>query len=108
DQRLTERVQMPRRAGTGLEGDTGSGYTGRFGRIDERIDPNRAGKPVGRSLARRLRTASFDLHAMTPVEVDRRTGGRFPRESQLVAELRGRSGRLRAMAQHQESNDNQE
>src|SRR5207248_5485593 len=34
----------------------------RFGRIEQRINPNCAGKPIDRSLARRPRTISFDVH----------------------------------------------
>src|SRR5213075_1330864 len=62
DQRLTKRMRVPCRAGAGLEGDVAATDTRRFGRLKQRIDAHLPGEPFGRALARRLRTASFDVH----------------------------------------------
>ena len=66
DQGLAERMGVPGRARAGLEGDASAGHARRVGRAEQRIDPHRAGEPVGRPLAGRLRTASLDLHCMPP------------------------------------------
>ena len=45
DQGLSERVGVPRRPGTGLEGNAAGSHASWFGRLEERIDPDRAGGP---------------------------------------------------------------
>jgi len=45
DERLSERVRVPRRPRTRLERYAGALYKGRIGRLEERINPNRAGEP---------------------------------------------------------------
>ena len=54
DQRLAQRVRVPRGPGARLEGDAGAGDARRIGRLEQRIDPNRAGEPIRRPLAGRL------------------------------------------------------
>ena len=54
DQRLTERMRVPGGAGAGLERDAGAANAGRIGRAEQRIDADRAGELVRRSLAGRL------------------------------------------------------
>ena len=49
---------------------------GRGGRVEQRIDPHRAGEPIRRSLAGRLRAASFDLHLFAPCAPPGQTLGR--------------------------------
>jgi len=61
-QGLTERMCMPCRTGTGLEGDTGAESARRSGRIEQGVDTPRAGKILCRSFAGRLRATSFDVH----------------------------------------------
>src|SRR5207247_8969159 len=58
DQGLTERVRVPRRSRTGLEGDARTGRPGRVRRIEQGIDADRAGEPLRRSLAGLLRAAA--------------------------------------------------
>src|SRR6185436_10048794 len=62
NQRLTERVRVPRRARAGFESDARATHARGVSPIEQWIDANRAGEPVGRSLAGRLRSASFDVH----------------------------------------------
>src|SRR5205085_7413117 len=64
DQGLAERVRVPRGPGTRLESDAGPAHAARFGRVEERVDPNRAGEPIARTLAGRPGTASFDVHGL--------------------------------------------
>src|SRR5712691_9597694 len=66
DQSLTERMRMPGAAGTRLECDVAATYARRIGRLEQRIDADRAGEIFRRSLAGRLRTASRDLHRSIP------------------------------------------
>ena len=54
DQRLTEWMGMPCRAGAGLEGDAGAPSTCRVGRLEQRVDADGAGEIVRRALTRRL------------------------------------------------------
>jgi hypothetical protein len=49
DQRLTERVRVPGRAGTGLERDLAGADAGRLRRLEHRIDPDRPSEPVFRA-----------------------------------------------------------
>ena len=51
DQGLAERVGVPGGAGTGLEGDAGTGDAGWGGGLEEGIDAYGAGEPVGGSFA---------------------------------------------------------
>ena len=62
DQRLAERVRVPGRARARLECDQGAGDASRIGRAEQRIDTNRAGKPVDGAFARWLCAAAFDVH----------------------------------------------
>ena len=64
DQRLAERMGVPCRARARLERDVGPGDAGRFGRVEQRVDPNRAGEPICRPLAGWLRADAFDLHGI--------------------------------------------
>ena len=63
DQRLAERMRVPGGARAGLEGDAGAADARRVRRLEQRIDAHRAGEPLRRSLAGRLRAASLDFHA---------------------------------------------
>src|SRR5208337_2412517 len=63
DQDLAERMRMPGGAGAGLERHGVAGPPRGRARREQGVDPHRAGAPRRRSLARRLRTASFDLHS---------------------------------------------
>lgn len=47
DQRLTERMGVPRSTSSRLEGDAGTGGAGRSFGLEQRVDAHRAGKPVG-------------------------------------------------------------
>src|SRR6185437_390441 len=49
-ERLSQRVRVPRRAGTRLEGDAGAHGACRIGRLKERVNAYGAGEPVDRSL----------------------------------------------------------
>jgi hypothetical protein len=55
DESLTERMCMPRRPRTRLEGDASALNKRRIGRLKKRIDTYCAGEPLRRSLDRRLR-----------------------------------------------------
>ncbi len=62
DQGLAQRVGVPGGPGSRLEGDRGAGCARRSGGLEQRIDPHRAGEPVGRSSAGRAGTTSGDVH----------------------------------------------
>src|SRR5215213_5027127 len=62
DQRLAERMRVPRGPRAGLEGDLRTAYARGIRRTEQRIDPDDSGEPVSRALARRLRPATGDLH----------------------------------------------
>ena len=49
DESLTERMGMPSGTGARFEGDAGTRNKSGIGRLKERIDPHRAGEPVGRT-----------------------------------------------------------
>src|SRR3954454_1667646 len=66
DQRLPERVRVPRGARAGLEGDDRAADTGRLASLKWRVDAYRTGKIFGGTLGRRLRTISCDLHGGCP------------------------------------------
>ena len=51
NQRLTQRMRMPRSAGAWLERDAGTGYTGRLRRAEQAVNPHPAGKVVFRAFA---------------------------------------------------------
>jgi hypothetical protein len=63
DQRLAERVGVPCGSGARFEGDACSLNQCGLGGLEERIDTNCAGEPIGRSFGGGLRAAAFDLHA---------------------------------------------
>ena len=67
DQRLPERVRVPRRARARLERDARARHARRVWRLEQRVDADRAGEPVRRSFARRLRTDSLDFHGGHPL-----------------------------------------
>src|SRR6266480_2638911 len=54
DQRLTERMGVPRSASTRFEGDTCATNTCRFWCLEQRINANYAGKPISWPFARRV------------------------------------------------------
>lgn len=62
DERLTERMRVPCGTCARFEGNAGALNKGRIGRLKERIDPHGTSEPVRRSLGRRLRANSFDVH----------------------------------------------
>src|SRR5205823_117268 len=62
DESLTERMRMPRSPRTRLESDAGALNQCWIGRLKERIDTYRTGEPLCRSLDRRLRANSLDVH----------------------------------------------
>src|SRR4029077_17158209 len=61
-QRLTEGMRMPGRARTRLERDACATNTRWFGWLEQRINANCAGEPIGWSFGGTLRTRSFYLH----------------------------------------------
>src|SRR5689334_17421898 len=69
DQRLAERMRVPRGACAWLEGHGRTGSSGGRGRLKQRIDTDRAGKPVTGSFRGRLRTCSSDFHGEVPFNV---------------------------------------
>src|SRR4051812_37703409 len=54
DEGLPQRVGVPRGPGAGLECNARTGRTGRGVGLEEWVDADRAGEPVGRPLVRRL------------------------------------------------------
>jgi hypothetical protein len=62
DQGLAERVRVLGSPGAGLERHTGTGRARRVSCLKQRIDADRAGEPLGRARAGRLRAASPDVH----------------------------------------------
>src|ERR1700733_11888291 len=61
-ERLAERMSVPRGARAGLEGDRGALDDGGLGRLEERVDADGAGEPVGWTLGGWLRADAFDFH----------------------------------------------
>src|SRR5665213_3337626 len=51
EQRLPERMRVPRGSGAGLERDAGADRARGIRRREQRIDAHRAGEPVGRTFA---------------------------------------------------------
>ena len=66
DQRLAQRMGVPRGARARLEGDAGAGDPGGIGRAEQRIDPHRAGETVLRTFAGGLGSYSLDVHLPSP------------------------------------------
>src|SRR5215204_3281852 len=66
DQRLAERMGVPIAARARLESDGGSRCTRRLARLEQWVDADRAGEPVGRSAVGRLHAVAFDLHGSFP------------------------------------------
>src|ERR1700693_873600 len=62
DEGLAQRMSVPGGTRARLESDAGPLRQCRIGRLKKRIDTYRAGKPLGRALARRLRANSLDVH----------------------------------------------
>src|SRR4029077_10398722 len=67
DQRLTEWMRMPGSARTRLESHAGATNTRRFGWLEQRINANSTGKPIGLSFGGTLRTRSFYFHLRSPI-----------------------------------------
>src|SRR5262245_36500306 len=55
-------MRMPRGASAGFERDASSGGSGWLPGLEQRVNADRAGKPIRWPLAGRLRTNSFDFH----------------------------------------------
>ena len=68
DQRLPERMRVPRRAGARLERHGCARDACRSRRLKQRIDPHRAGKPIGRTFAGRLRTTRV-ISMASPLQI---------------------------------------
>jgi len=66
DQCLAERVRVPRGARAGLEGDVPAVDAPGRGRLEQWINADGTGEPVGGPLARRFGAASFDVHSRSP------------------------------------------
>ena len=56
-------VSVPCGAGTGFEGDACALDEGRVGGLEERVDANHAGEPVGGPFHRDLGAAALDVHS---------------------------------------------
>src|SRR3982750_2331658 len=69
DQRLAERMGVPGGARAWLECHGRTRSSGGRGGLKQRIDTDRAGKPVTGSLLGRLRTCSSNLHGELPFNV---------------------------------------
>jgi hypothetical protein len=62
DQRLPQRMRVPGGARARLECDARARHPCGRRRLKQRVNPHRAGKPVGRATVRWLRAHSFDFH----------------------------------------------
>src|SRR6266403_6391932 len=62
DQGLAERMGVPCRPCAGFEGDLATAHPRRIWRLEQRIYPDRSGKPVWRPFGGGPRTVSFDFH----------------------------------------------
>jgi hypothetical protein len=62
DERLTERMRVPRSSRAGFEGYAGALDPSRIGRLKERVNADRAREPIGRAFRGCLRASSFDFH----------------------------------------------
>src|SRR5262245_9688928 len=65
DQGLAQRMGVPMGPCAGLEGDTRGEHAGRIGSLVQRVNADRATKILSWPFARRLCTASFDVHSVT-------------------------------------------
>src|SRR3954469_18681064 len=72
DQRLPERMRVPRGARAGLERHGRAGGASRSRSLKQRIDTDSAGEPFTRTLSGRLRTNAFDFHETPQHLSDRR------------------------------------
>src|SRR5215831_15828742 len=70
DERLAQRVRVPRRAGAGLECDAGADRAPRPRRFEQRINPHRTREVLRRSPPRRTRTHPPYFHDR-PFQSDR-------------------------------------
>ena len=66
DQRLAERMRVPRTARARLERDVPAGYARRIARLEQWVDAHRASEVIRRSLGGRPRAVSCDLHCSIP------------------------------------------
>ena len=66
NQCLSERMRVPGRARAGFERDAGAADARRIGRLEQRVDADRAGEPFGRPLAGWLCAVSLDVHRFSP------------------------------------------
>src|SRR2546421_6160185 len=66
NQCLAEGMRVPGGTGARLERHAAAADTRRIGRLEQRVDADRAGEIFYRSLARRLRTRSYELHCSIP------------------------------------------
>src|SRR6266550_8778624 len=73
DENLTQWMRVPGSARAGLERDGVAGRARRWRYREQRINSHRASKPLARSLPRRLRAASLDLHSYLRSWITRRT-----------------------------------
>src|SRR5947209_11015167 len=64
DDRPTQAMGMPGRAGAGLERDARTLHAARCACSKQRLDAHLAGEPLRWSLARRSRTAPLDVHVL--------------------------------------------
>src|SRR5207247_5625351 len=64
NERLAERMGMPGCAGAGLEGNARTLHAPGSACLEQRLDAHVPGERFLRSLARRSRTASLDLHIL--------------------------------------------
>ena len=62
NERLTQGMVVPSRAGARLEGDPRTLRAARSTGLEQRLDADLTGEPLPRSFARRSRTASLDVH----------------------------------------------
>src|SRR5437660_2093995 len=70
DERLTQRMGVPGRAGSRLERDVRTLRATRSGCLEQRLDTHLTGEPFRRSFARRSRGTSLDVHVFTPFLLD--------------------------------------
>src|SRR5215510_4047965 len=67
DERLAQRVCVPSGARARLKCDDDTADTRGVAALEARVHPHRPGEVLGRSLVRRLRTSSSDLHFVSPL-----------------------------------------
>ena len=100
EQGLAERMRMPRSPRTRLESDAGALNQRRIRRLKQRIDTDRAGEPIRRSLDGSLRANSLDVHFRIVLHSGRSAAGhplqRFGVTRALHRDLRRRPHRSHA------------